>query len=103
MISRYYNYDKATMLNVAYDVFDSIGAFVQHVNSDRGTIVFQMEPQIHLRMIFEAKYPKKETAISFLDATSQSDLNASEQQCAQIILDELDAKLQTVEKEEKRI
>lgn len=96
MISGRYHYDKATMLNAAYDVFDSIGATIQHVNSDRGTIVFQMEPQIHLRMIFEVKFPEKETAVSFLDATSQSDLNASEQQCAQIILDELDAKLQNV-------
>lgn len=96
MISCRYHYDKATMLNAAYDVFDSIGATIQHVNSDRGTIVFQMEPQIHLRMIFEVKFPEKETAVSFLDATSQSDLNASEQQCAQIILDELDAKLQNV-------
>lgn len=95
MVSRYYKYDKATMLNAAYDVFDSIGAIIQHVNSNRGTIVFQMEPQIHLRMIFEVKYPEKETGISFLDATSHSDLNASEQQCAQVILEELDAKLQT--------
>ena len=95
MVSRYYKYDKATMLNAAYDVFDSIGAIIQHVNSNRGTIVFQMERQIHLRMIFVVKYPEKETGISFLDATSHSDLNASEQQCAQVILEELDAKLQT--------
>lgn len=96
MVSRYYHYDKATMLNAAYDVFDSIGATIQHVNSDRGTIVFQMEPQIHLRMIFKVKYPEKDTGISFLDAASQSDLNTSERQCAQVILEELDAKLQTV-------
>lgn len=93
MISCHYSYDKATMLNVAYDVFDSIGATIQHVNSDRGTIVFQMEPQIHLRMIFEVKFPEKETVISFLDATSHSDLNAGERQCAQVILEELDANL----------
>ena len=42
MISCRYHYDKATMLNAAYDVFDSIGATIQHVNIDRVTIVFQM-------------------------------------------------------------
>lgn len=93
MVSHCYNYDKATMLNVAYDVFDTIGAFVQHVNSDRGTIVFQMGPKIHLRMIFEVKYPKKETLISFLNEASRPDLNENEQQCAQMIFEEIDAKL----------
>ena len=65
MISCLYHYDKATMLNAAYDVFDSIGVTIQHVNSDRGTIVFQMEPHIHLRMIFKVKFPEKETVIFF--------------------------------------
>lgn len=93
MTARYYDYDKATMLNAAYDVFDSIGAMIQHVNSNLGTIIFQMDPQIHLKMNFEVRFPKKETEISFLDTKNQSDLNASEQQCAQIIFEELDAKL----------
>lgn len=96
MISRSYNLDKITMLNAAYDVLDALDICIEHVNSDRGTLVFNSCPQERVRMIFETKYPEKSTVISFISHSGGKAISDEGVRLADVILDEIDSNLRRV-------
>jgi hypothetical protein len=61
-------YEKSTILNAIYDVADSLGLTISHVNSDRGVILLRTSDVEHLRVTVDTLFPSGHTKVGVEDA-----------------------------------
>lgn len=60
-------YDRSTILNVIYDVVDSLGMTIRHVNSERGKLVVETEEGSSVRITVDTLFPANSTKVDLVD------------------------------------
>jgi hypothetical protein len=60
-------YDRSTILNVIYDVVDSLGMTIRHVNSERGKLVVETEEGSSVRITVDTLFPANSTKVDIVD------------------------------------
>lgn len=58
--------DKPTVLNAIYDVIDSLGLIIEHINSERGVILVRTSDQITIRIMVDTVFPSKHTRVGMV-------------------------------------
>lgn len=61
-------YEKSTILNAIYDVADSLGLTISHVNSERGVILLHTAEGAQMRVMVDTVFPSGGTRIGVEDA-----------------------------------
>lgn len=97
MISRYFDQDKVMMLNAAYDTLESMSVNVLYVNSESGSIIFQLDQGDPIRMMICTIYPSRRTRIDMEKMEEAGPMNAQETELVEVIFDEMESSIKRIQ------